>query len=65
MEKSHRLYLVYLSLMFALVLAVVPLPAEVKLFRPDWPLLALFGLWLCRFGSVLAPHLSQVFCWMS
>lgn len=42
MEKSHRLYLVYLSLMFSLVLAVVPLPAMVKLFRPDWPLLVLF-----------------------
>ncbi len=40
--KVASFNLVYLSLMFSLVLAVVPLPAMVKLFRPDWPLLVLF-----------------------
>ena len=41
MDKSYRLYLVYASLVVALVLAVVPLHSIVKLFRPDWPLLVL------------------------
>jgi len=41
MDKSHRLYLVYVSLIMSLVLAAMPLPAVVKLFRPDWPLLVL------------------------
>lgn len=41
MIKSNRLYIVYLSLVVSLVLAVVPLPSMVKLIRPDWPLLVL------------------------
>lgn len=41
MQQSWRFLLIHLTLLLALMLAVMPLPAEVKLFRPDWPLLVL------------------------
>jgi rod shape-determining protein MreD len=36
-----RLFWLYLTLLLALLLVVMPLPAEVRMFRPDWPLLVL------------------------
>ncbi|MGI5310598.1 rod shape-determining protein MreD [Rheinheimera sp. WS51] len=41
MRKSKRLGFVYLSLLIALLLTVMPLPQAVKLARPDWTLLVL------------------------
>lgn len=41
MQQSWRFLWIHLTLLLALMLAVMPLPAEVKLFRPDWPLLVL------------------------
>ena len=42
MQNNWRFLWIHLTLLLALLLAVMPLPAEVKLFRPDWPLLVLF-----------------------
>lgn len=40
--KSRNLWVVVLSLVFAGVLAIVPLPVWLELWRPDWVTLALF-----------------------
>ncbi len=53
MEKSHRLLSGVFIPDVLLVLAVVPLPAMVKLFRLTGLYWCCFtGLWLCHFGSV-------------
>tara|TARA_R110002126_G_scaffold144276_20_gene290367 strand:- start:435 stop:917 length:483 start_codon:yes stop_codon:yes gene_type:complete len=39
MRRSNGLGFIYLSLLVALLLTVMPMPQQVKLFRPDWALL--------------------------
>lgn len=41
MQPAQRLSFIYLSLLAALLLTVIPVPFQVKLFRPDWVLLVL------------------------
>ncbi|SNY58321.1 rod shape-determining protein MreD [Arsukibacterium tuosuense] len=39
MRRNGGLGFIYLSLLIALLLTVMPMPQQVKLFRPDWALL--------------------------
>ena len=39
MRRNGGLGFIYLSLLVALLLTVMPMPQQVKLFRPDWALL--------------------------
>ncbi|MDX1677899.1 rod shape-determining protein MreD [Arsukibacterium sp.] len=39
MRRNRGLGFIYLSLLIALLLTVMPMPQQVKLFRPDWALL--------------------------
>jgi rod shape-determining protein MreD len=39
MRRSNGLGFIYVSLLVALLLTVMPMPQQVKLFRPDWALL--------------------------
>lgn len=41
MRRAKRLGFIYLTLLITLVMTVMPLPQLVKVFRPDWVLLAL------------------------
>lgn len=41
MRKPQRLGFIYLSILVALLLTVMPMPQSVKLARPDWALLVL------------------------
>lgn len=41
MQQAKGIGVIYLSLLLALILMVMPMPAMVKLFRPDWALLVL------------------------
>ena len=54
MQSNWRFLWIHLTLLLALLLAVMPLPAEVKLFRPDWPLLV-----LCYWVLAL-PHRASI-----
>ncbi len=38
---SKRVYVIHLTLLLSLVLAISPMPALISNYRPDWPLLAL------------------------
>ncbi len=54
MQSNWRFLWIHLTLLLALLLAVMPLPAEVKLFRPDWPLLVL-SYWV-----LALPHRASI-----
>lgn len=54
MQNSWRFLYIHLTLLLALLLNVMPLPAAVKLFRPDWPLLV-----LCYWVLAL-PHRTNI-----
>ncbi len=54
MQQNWRFLWIHLTLMLALLLTVMPLPVEVKLFRPDWPLLV-----LCYWVLAL-PHRASI-----
>ncbi len=54
MQHSWRFLLIHLTLLLGLLLTVMPLPAMVKLFRPDWPLLV-----LCYWVLAL-PHRTSI-----
>ena len=41
MSTNWRFLWVHVTVVLALLLLVMPLPAAVNLFRPDWPLLVL------------------------
>lgn len=41
MQRAKGMSVIYSSLLLALILMVMPMPAMVKLFRPDWALLVL------------------------
>jgi rod shape-determining protein MreD len=58
-KRGHSWFMAPLSLIFALGLSVVPLPASVAAFRPDWVALVLLYL------SLINPHrygLLTAFC---
>lgn len=52
MRRSHGLGFIYLSLLVALLLTVMPMPQQVKLFRPDWALLVVLYWTLALPGRV-------------
>ena len=52
---SIRNYSITLSIVIALVLQIMPMPAMADLYRPDWVLLVLkiFTFQLCMYNSVV------------
>lgn len=52
MRRSNGLGFIYLSLLVALLLTVMPMPQQVKLFRPDWALLVVMYWTLALPGRV-------------
>lgn len=40
-ERSHKLWVVTITLLLGLILAVLPLPVDLQAFRPDWVALIL------------------------
>ena len=58
MQNSWRFLYIHLTLLLALLLNVMPLPAAVKLFRPDWPLLV-----LCYWVLALPHRVGMTTAW--
>lgn len=52
MRRNNGLGFIYLSLLVALLLTVMPMPQQVKLFRPDWALLVVLYWTLALPGRV-------------
>ncbi|MDX1539572.1 rod shape-determining protein MreD [Arsukibacterium sp.] len=52
MRRNGGLGFIYLSLLIALLLTVMPMPQQVKLFRPDWALLVVLYWTLALPGRV-------------
>lgn len=50
MNQPHARWVIWISLLIALVIYVLPMPLEWRWYRPEWPLLVLF------YWGLAIPH---------
>lgn len=53
-QRNHGGYLIALTLLVTLILSIVPLPMEIKAYRPDWTMLVLL------YWAFALPHKVNV-----
>lgn len=55
MNQAHARWVIWFSLLIALIVYVLPLPFDWRWYRPEWPLLVLF------YWALAIPHRVGIF----